>query len=31
MLEGPITYEECIAAIKSFQNNKTPGIDGLTK
>ena len=28
MLEGPITYEECIAAIKSFQNNKTPGIDG---
>ena len=31
ILEGPITYEECQAAIKSFENNKSPGIDGLPK
>ena len=31
LLEGPITYEECQAAIKSFENNKSPGIDGLLK
>ena len=31
LLEGPITYEECQAAMKSFENNKSPGIDGLPK
>ena len=31
LLEGPITYEKCQAAIKSFENNKSPGIDGLPK
>jgi hypothetical protein len=27
--EGQITNAECINAIKSFKNNKSPGIDGL--
>ena len=31
ILESEITYEECQAAIKSFENNKSPGIDGLPK
>ena len=25
LYEGPITAEECLAALKSFQHNKTPG------
>ena len=28
--EGPITAEECLAALKTFQHNKTPGTDGLS-
>ena len=28
--EGLITAEECLAALKTFQPNKTPGTDGLT-
>ena len=31
LLEGPITLEELTKALKSFENNKTPGCDGLTK
>ena len=31
LLGGPITYEECQEAIRSFLNNKSPGIDGLPK
>ena len=31
LLEGAITYEECKEAIRSFLNNKSPGIDGLPK
>ena len=30
LCEGPITAEECPAALKTFQHNKTPGTDGLT-
>ena len=30
LCEGPITAEECLAALKTFQHNKTPGMDGLT-
>ena len=30
LCEGPITAEECLAALKTFQHNKTPGTDGLT-
>ena len=30
-LEGPITKTECINAIKSMLNDKSPGLDGLTK
>ena len=30
-LEGPITKAECILALKSMSNNKSPGRDGLTK
>ena len=29
LCEGPITAEECLAALKTFQHNKTPGSDGL--
>ena len=28
--EGLLTENECLAALKSFQKNKTPGTDGLT-
>jgi hypothetical protein len=28
--EGDIRFEECVKALKSFKNNKTPGNDGLT-
>ena len=28
--KGLITAEECLAALKTFQSNKTPGTDGLT-
>lgn len=28
--EGPITAEECLAALKTFQHNKSPGTDGLS-
>ena len=31
ILEGYITYDECITAINSMENNKTPGSDGLPK
>ena len=30
-LDGPITKDECVAAIKDMANNKSPGLDGLTK
>ena len=30
LCEGPITAEECLAALKTFQHNKTPGSDGLS-
>jgi len=30
LCEGAITAEECLAALKTFQHNKTPGTDGLT-
>ena len=30
LCEGVITAEECLAALKTFQHNKTPGTDGLT-
>ena len=30
LCKGPITAEECLAALKTFQHNKTPGKDGLT-
>jgi len=30
LCEGPLTAEECRAALKTFQHNKTPGTDGLT-
>lgn len=30
LCEGPITAEECLAAHKTFQHNKTPGTDGLS-
>jgi len=29
--DGKITVEECVAAISSMENNKTPGSDGLPK
>ena len=29
-LDGPITKDECVAAIKDMANNKSPGLDGLT-
>ena len=28
-LEGPLTYEECKKVLDSFQNDKSPGIDGF--
>ena len=28
--EGLLTENECLAALNSFQKNKTPGTDGLT-
>ena len=30
LCEGPITVEECLVALKTFQHNKTPGTVGLT-
>jgi len=30
LCEGPITAGECLAALKTFQHNKTPGTDGLS-
>ena len=30
MCEGLITAEECLAALKTFQHNKSPGTDGLS-
>ena len=30
-LDGPITKEECIAAIKAMSSHPSPGLDGLTK
>ena len=30
LCEGPMTTEECLAALKTFQHNKTPGTDGIT-
>ena len=29
-LEGPLTYEECKNVLDSFQNDKSPGINGFT-
>ena len=29
-LEGPLTYEECKKGLDSFQNDKSPGVDGFT-
>ena len=29
-LDGPLTYEECKKSLESFQNGKSPGVDGLT-
>jgi len=29
LCEGPITAEECLAVLKSFQQNKTLGTDGF--
>ena len=29
-LEGPLTYEECKIVLDSFQNDKSPGVDGFT-
>ena len=29
--ENPITEDECYKTIKLFQNNKSPGVDGLSK
>lgn len=31
LCEGLLNYDECIAALKSMKNNKTPGSDGLPK
>ena len=28
--EGDLTYQECLKALNSFKNNKSPGNDGLT-
>ena len=28
--EGKLTFEECLRSLNSFQNNKSPGNDGLT-
>ena len=30
LCEGLITAEECLAALKTIQPNKSPGTDGLT-
>jgi len=30
LCEGPITAEECLATLKTFQHSKTPGTDGLS-
>ena len=30
MCDGELTIEECLSALKSFANNKSPGNDGLT-
>ena len=30
LCEGLITAEECLATLKTFQHNKTPGTDGLS-
>ena len=29
--DGKVTVDECVAAINSMENNKTPGMDGLPK
>ena len=29
-MEGPFTYEELTAALKTMSNNKNPGTDGFT-
>ena len=31
MCEGPLTEEECLAALRSSANNKSPGLDGFPK
>ena len=31
LLEGNLTFDECVTAIQNMQNNKTPGSDGLPK
>lgn len=31
LCEGPITFDECLIAIKGMQGGKTPGCDGLPK
>jgi hypothetical protein len=28
--KGIITYNECLKALKSLSNGKTPGMDGIT-
>ena len=30
LCEGILTYEKCYGALKLMQNNKSPGIDGLS-
>ena len=30
LCEGQLTLSECYAALKEFENNKSPGSDGLT-
>lgn len=30
-LESPITKDECLAALRKMKDNKSPGLDGLTK
>ena len=29
LCEGPLTYEECLRAVKGMKTNKCPGLDGL--
>ena len=30
LCKGELTFRECFDSLSSFQNNKTPGNDGLT-